>query len=63
MGFIRALFSILIIIGALNWGSVGLFDFNIIDYIFRKKFSFIGRIIYILIGFAGLYIILYQIFT
>lgn len=50
--------SILIIIGALNWGIIGLFNFNIIEIIFGEPVNLIGRILYILIGVAGLNMII-----
>lgn len=40
------------IIGALNWGLVGVADFNLVDAIFGAG-SVASRIIYILIGFSG----------
>lgn len=45
---------ILMIIGAINWGLIGLFEFNLVDAIFGDM-SLISRIIYILVGIAGLY--------
>lgn len=47
---------ILVIIGALNWGAVGLFDFNFVEAIFGVA-TIITRIIYILVGLAGLYLV------
>lgn len=44
---------VLIIIGALNWGLVGAFSFNLITTIFGA--SVITTIVYILVGIAGLY--------
>jgi len=44
----------LIIIGALNWLLVGLFQFNLVDFIFGEG-SLLSRIIYSLVGIAGLY--------
>ena len=46
----------LIIIGAINWGLVGLFSFNLVDTIFGAM-SIISRIIYILVGLSGLWAI------
>lgn len=43
----------LLIIGAINWGLVGAFDFNLVDYIFGVG-SVVARIIYIVVGLAGL---------
>lgn len=41
------------IIGALNWGLVGLFDFNLVSSIFGDE-NVLTRIIYILVGIAGI---------
>ena len=41
------------IIGAIVWGMVGLFDFNIIDALFKDMYI-IARIIYIIVGICGL---------
>lgn len=46
---------ILMIIGAINWGLVGLFQFDLIAKVFRGQSSIISRILYILIGFSGIY--------
>ena len=43
----------LIIIGAINWGLVGIFDFNLVDYIFGVQ-SVMSRIIYIVVAISGL---------
>ena len=43
----------LVIIGALNWLLVGLFDFNLVSTIFGSM-SLLSRIIYILVGVSGL---------
>ncbi|MCI1943942.1 DUF378 domain-containing protein [Clostridium luticellarii] len=45
---------ILIIIGAINWGLIGLFNFNMVGIIFGEPANLVGRIIYILIGVAGI---------
>lgn len=45
---------ILIIIGAINWGLVGFFNFNLVDSIFGTM-SIISRIIYALVGISGLW--------
>lgn len=44
----------LIIIGAINWGLVGLFNFNLVDTIFGTA-TLVSRIIYILVGISGLW--------
>ena len=45
---------ILIIIGAINWGLIGIFNFNLVETMFGG-FSVISRIIYILVGISGLW--------
>jgi len=47
---------ILVIVGGLNWGLVGLFDFNLVTAIFGEG-STLSRIIYILVGLAAIYMI------
>jgi uncharacterized membrane protein YuzA (DUF378 family) len=47
---------VLAIIGALNWGLVGLFDFNVVSKIFGDM-SALSRVIYVIVGLAGLYLI------
>ena len=44
---------VLIIIGAINWGLVGLFDFNLVSTLFGVD-SIITKIVYILVGIAGI---------
>ena len=46
---------ILVIIGALNWGLVGLFNFDLVAAIFGGQTSLLSRIVYSLVGLAGLY--------
>ena len=50
--------NILVIIGALNWGLVGFFNWNLVDKIFGVG-SLISSIIYALVGLAGLYMVYY----
>ena len=45
---------VLIIIGALNWGMVGLFEIDIVASLFNGSDSIISRIIYIIIAIAGI---------
>ncbi|MCE5184510.1 MAG: DUF378 domain-containing protein [Planctomycetaceae bacterium] len=44
---------ILMIIGAINWGLVGLFNFNVVSVIFGDM-SAISRIIYVIVGLAAI---------
>ena len=62
MKILTSIASILMIIGALNWGLVGLFNFDLVQKLFGSKDSIGARIVYTLIGLAGLYTILYLIF-
>lgn len=41
------------IIGAINWGLVGIFNFNLVDFIFGVN-SIMSRIIYTVVAIAGL---------
>lgn len=45
---------VLIIIGAVNWGLIGFFKFNLVDTIFGQM-SILSRIIYGLVGLSGLW--------
>ena len=56
MKVIDTIALVLIIIGAINWGLVGIFNFNLVDAIFGAM-STISRIIYILVGISGLWAI------
>jgi uncharacterized membrane protein YuzA (DUF378 family) len=47
---------VLVVIGALNWGLVGLFSFNLVAAIFGAG-SALSRIIYVLVAIAGIYLI------
>jgi len=47
---------LLVIIGALNWGLIGLFNFNLVHFIFGFS-SILVRLVYILVGFAGINLI------
>lgn len=46
----------IIIVGAINWGLIGFFDFNLVNFIFGDLL-WLSRIIYALVGIAGLYLI------
>lgn len=47
---------IITIIGALNWGLIGLFKFDLVAFIFGDM-SLLSRIVYVLVGLCGLYLI------
>ena len=48
---------ILSIVGSLNWGLVGLFQFDLVAWAFGGTASIISRIIFTLVGLAGLWCI------
>ena len=48
---------ILSIIGSINWGLVGLFQFDLVSWIFGGQDALVSRIIYTVIGLAGLWCI------
>ncbi len=48
---------ILVIIGALNWGSIGLFGFDIVGALFGGTGSFISRTIFTVVSLGGLWAI------
>ena len=54
MSLIQRIALILTVIGAINWGLVGFFKFNLVDTIFGSM-SVISRIIYALVGISGLW--------
>ena len=46
---------ILTIVGALNWGSIGLFQFDIVAWLFGGQDAIISRIVYTLVALAGIW--------
>ena len=45
---------VLIVVGGLNWGLVGAFDFNLVDTLFGEG-SALSRIVYVLVGLSAVY--------
>ncbi len=54
MKIIDKIALILIIIGAINWGLIGLFRFNLVELIFGDM-TVLARIVYSLVGLSGLW--------
>ena len=54
MKTVQRIALVLTIIGALNWGLVGLFEFDLVASLFGGSDQVISRIIYTLIGLAGI---------
>lgn len=46
---------VLVIVGGLNWGLIGLFDFNLVGAIFGGDRAAFSRIIYTLVGISAVY--------
>ena len=44
------------VIGAVNWGLIGFFQFDLVAFIFGNM-SWISRIVYALVGLSGLYML------
>lgn len=47
----------ILIIGGINWGSIGLFNFDIVSWIFSGSAYVVARIIYTLVGLCALWCI------
>lgn len=54
MGAVYKIALLLVIIGAINWGLVGLFEFDLVAEIFGGQDEVGSRIVYSLVGVAGL---------
>ena len=48
---------IITIIGALNWGSIGLFSFDLVAWIFGGQDALLSRIVYTVVALAGIWCI------
>ncbi len=46
---------ILVVIGAINWGAIGIFQFDLVAWIFGGQDAIISRIIYTLVALAGIW--------
>lgn len=53
--FISVLAYILVIIGALNWGLWGFFQFDLVAFLFHGNTTMLSRVIYGIIGLAGIW--------
>ncbi len=50
------------IIGAINWGLIGFFGFDLVAFIFGNM-SWLSRIIYALVGISGIYLISFYMYA
>ena len=53
--FLDRIALLLVIVGAVNWGSVGLFQFDLVSWVFGGQDALVSRIIYTVIALAGLW--------
>lgn len=54
MSIVQRIALVLTIIGAINWGLVGFFEFDLVAYLFGGQTAFASRIVFGLVGVAGL---------
>lgn len=52
---LRTIALVLVVVGGLNWGLVGLFDFNLVSALFGEL-STLSRIVYSLVGLSAIYV-------
>ncbi len=52
---------VLVIVGALNWGLVGLAQFDLVAALFGGSAAVVSRVVYSLVGFAGLLLVMLQV--
>ena len=57
MRILKIIAFILVVIGAINWGLVGLFKFDLVAVLFGDM-TYFSRVIYTLIGLSGIYSLL-----
>lgn len=53
--FLDRIALLLVIVGAVNWGSVGLFQFDLVSWIFGGQDALVSRIVYTVVALAGLW--------
>ena len=46
---------ILVVIGAINWGAIGLFQFDLVAWLFGGQSAIISRIVYTVVALAGIW--------
>lgn len=51
----KKLILIIMIIGRINWGLIGFFNYNLVDSIFGANLEIVSRIIYAIVGLASLW--------
>lgn len=56
LGVLNKVATVLLVVGGLNWGLVGAFDYNLVDSLFGAG-SALSRVIYVLVGLAALVVL------
>ena len=51
----KKIILILMIVGGLNWGLVGIFQFDLVAWLFGGQGSLFSRLVYTVVGLAGLW--------
>lgn len=59
MKAVKFVVLLLVVVGALNWGLIGFFQYDLISSIFGGSYTAAARIIFSLVGLSGLYCIGY----
>jgi uncharacterized membrane protein YuzA (DUF378 family) len=54
MPLIRTIALVLLVIGGLNWGLVGLFQFDLVAAIFGGQGTVLARVVYVLVGLSAI---------
>lgn len=54
MQLLQRIALVLTIIGAINWGLIGFFEFDLVAFLFGGQAAILSRIVYSLVGIAGL---------
>lgn len=54
MKWLHMVSFLLMVVGAVTWGTVALFQFNLVDMVFGAG-SQLGQLVYVLVGVSGLY--------
>ena len=52
----------LLLLGGINWGLIGVFDFDLINYVFIVAGAIARQVLYILIGLAAVYLLIRKIY-
>ncbi len=64
MKVVNVIALLLVIVGALNWGLVGLFNFDLVAYLFGGPKQVMSTVVYSLVGVAGVWsLILFPLIT